>query len=191
VGIVGLGAGTLAAYGNPGDVFRFYEINPDCLEIANRYFTYLSDSKAQVKVILGDARLRLEEDLASGQRFDVLVIDAFNGDAIPSHLITAEAWDLYWQLLHEDGILIIHSSNDYLDLIPVVQHHNQRINRRHLVQIVSEDNHGWDINAANWLLESANLRFLNAIGQYAQPPQTDKPPVEWTDEKSSVLEIFY
>jgi hypothetical protein len=191
VGVVGLGAGTLAAYGKPGDVFRFYEINPDSLKIANRYFTYLSDSKAKVEVVLGDARLSLEEDLASGRRFDVLVIDAFNGDAIPLHLITAEAWDLYWQLLNADGILIVHSSNDYLDLIPVVQHHNQRINRHHLVQIVSEDNHGWDINAANWLLESANLRFLSAIGQYAQPPQTEKSPVEWTDEKSSVLEIFY
>jgi len=191
VGVIGLGAGTLAAYGNPGDVFRFYEINPDSLEVANRYFTYLSDSKAEVKVILGDARLSLEEDLASGQRFDVLVIDAFNGDAIPSHLITVEAWDLYWKLLNEDGILMIHSSNDYLDLIPVVQHHNQRINRRRLVQVVSEDDDGWDINAANWLLETGNRRFLSEIEQHAQPPQTDKSPVQWTDEKSSVLELFY
>ena len=191
VGFVGLGAGTLAAYGNPGDSFRFYEINPDSLEVANRYFTYLSDSKAEVKVILGDARLSLEEDLASGQRFDALVIDAFSGDAIPSHLITAEAWDLYWRLLNEDGILAVHLSNEYLDLIPVVQHHNQRINRHRLVQVVNEDDDPWDINAANWLLETANRRFLDDIGQQAQPPQTDKFPVEWTDEKSSVLELFF
>jgi hypothetical protein len=191
VGIIGLGAGTLAAYGNPGDVFRFYEINPDSLEIANQYFTYLSDSKAEVRVILGDARLSLEEELASGQRFDVLVIDAFSGDAIPSHLITAEAWDLYWQLLDEDGILAIHLSNDYLDLIPVVQHHNQRINRRELVQVVSKDDDRWDINAANWLLETANRRFLGEIEQEAQPPKTDKLPVEWTDERYSVLELFF
>jgi hypothetical protein len=191
VGFIGLGAGTLAAYGNPGDVFRFYEINPDCLKVANRYFTYLSDSKADVEVILGDARMSLEAELASGARFDVLVIDAFSGDAIPSHLITAEAWDLYWRLLNEDGILAVHLSNDYLDLIPVVQHHNQRINRRELVQVFNEDDDGWDINAASWLLETANRRVLSEIGQLIQPPRTGKYPVEWTDEKSSVLGLFY
>ena len=116
---------------------------------------------------------------------------AFNGDAIPYHLITAEAWDLYWQLLDKDGILAIHVSNDYLDLIPVVQHHNQRINRRELVQVFNEDDDGWDINAASWLLETANRRVLSEIGQLIQPPRTGKYPVEWTDEKSSVLELFY
>jgi hypothetical protein len=191
VGVIGLGAGTLAAYGTPGDAFRFYEINPDCVEIANQYFTYLSDSKAEVNVVLGDARLSLEEELASGQRFDVLVIDAFNGGAIPSHLITAEAWDLYWQLLNEDGILAINVSNDYLDLIPVVQHHNHRINRHELVQVFNEDDASWGINAASWLLETANRRFLSETRHETQPPKTDKSPVEWTDEKFSVLEVFY
>jgi hypothetical protein len=191
VGVIGLGAGTLAAYGNSGDAFRFYEINPDSLEIANRYFTYLSDSEAEVKVILGDARLSLEEELASGQQFDVLVIDAFSGDAIPSHLITAEAWDLYWQLLNEDGILVINVSNDYVDLIPVVQHHNQRINRHILGQVVNAAKNSWDINAASWLLETSNRRFLSKIRQSIQPPRTNKLPVEWTDEKSSVLEVLY
>jgi hypothetical protein len=191
VGVVGLGAGTLAAYGNSGDVFRFYEINPDSIEIANRYFTYLSDSKADVKVIPGDARLRLEEDLAAGQRFDILVIDAFNGDAIPTHLITAEAWDLYWKLLDPEGILIINSSNDYLDMIPVVQHHNQRMNRHELIQIISGNDDAWDINVASWLLQTANQDFLSVISQRGRPPQSDKPPVEWTDEKFSALEILY
>jgi hypothetical protein len=191
VGFIGLGAGTLAAYGNPGDVFRFYEINPVSLEIANQYFTYLLDSKAEVKVILGDARLSLEEELASGQRFDVLVIDAFSGDAIPSHLITAEAWNLYWQLLNEDGILVIHLTNKHVDLIPVVQHHNQRINRHELVQVVNEGNAGWDIEPASWLLETANRRFLGDIEQETQSPKTDRFPVEWTDEKFSVFELFY
>jgi hypothetical protein len=119
------------------------------------------------------------------------VIDAFNGDAIPSHLITAEAWDLYWQLLNEDGILVTNISNDHLDLIPVIQHHNRRINRHELVQVVNEDNDSWDINAASWLLATANRRFLDEIRQQGQPPNTDKSPVEWTDEKFSVLELFY
>jgi hypothetical protein len=191
VGVIGLGTGTLAAYGTPGGDFRFYEINPDCVEIANQYFTYLSDSKAEVKVVLGDARLRLEEELASNQRFDVLVIDAFNGDAIPSHLITAEAWDLYWELLNEDGILVINVSNDYLDLTPIVQHHNNRINRHELVHVFNEDDAGWGINAASWLLETANRRVLDQFRHETQPPRTDKPPIEWTDEKFSVLEVFY
>ena len=190
VGVIGLGAGTLAAYGNAGDSFRFYEINPDSLTIANQYFTYLGDSPADVTVILGDARLSLEEDLASGRRFDVLVVDAFTGDALPSHLITAEAWDLYWKLLNQDGILAINVSNDYLDLIPVVQHHNQRSDRHRLLHLVSEADDGWDINVASWLLATENQRVLSEIEKYMYPPQTNKPPVEWTDEKFSVLELF-
>jgi len=190
VGIVGLGAGTLAAYGNPGDLFRFYEINPHTVELANRYFTYLRDSKADVEVVLGDARLSLEEDAASGQHFDILVLDAFTGDAMPAHLLTAEAWDLYWRLLGDDGILAINVSNDFLDLIPVVQYHNVSGGRRELVQVLTGGDDGWNINAANWLLETENRRFLSAVEQEVHPPQTDKRPIEWTDEKFSMLQLL-
>ncbi len=190
VGIIGLGAGTLAAYGRPGDRFRFYEINPQSLEMANRYFTYLRDSKAEVEVILGDARLRLQGEVDSGRRFDILVLDAFNGDAVPAHLLTAEAWDLYWRLLDENGVLAINVSNNFLDLVPVIQHHNQRSGRRELVQVVTEGDDGWNINAASWLLESANRQFLSQIGHGAQTPSSEKRPVEWTDEKFSMLELL-
>ncbi len=118
VGIVGLGTGTIAAFGAKGDVFRFYEINPDVVTIARRDFTYLTDSKANIKISLGDARLNLEREPAHG--FDVLAIDAFSSDAIPMHLITREAVEIYQKHLSASGVIAFHVSNRYLDLKPVV-----------------------------------------------------------------------
>lgn len=118
VGVVGLGAGALAAYGRPGDTMRFYEINPEVIAMARRDFTYLGDSKASIETVLGDARLVLERE--TPQRFDVLAIDAFSGDAIPVHLLTLEALDVYLRHLAPDGILAFHVSNKFLVLPPVV-----------------------------------------------------------------------
>ena len=119
VGIVGLGTGTIAAYGAKGDVFRFYEINPDVVTIARRDFTYLKDSDASIEVALGDARLLLEREPARG--FDVLAIDAFSSDAIPMHLITREAIEIYEKHLNATGVIAFHITNRYLDLKPVVK----------------------------------------------------------------------
>ncbi|HEY2410659.1 MAG TPA: fused MFS/spermidine synthase [Pirellulaceae bacterium] len=125
IGVVGLGAGTIAAYGRPGDYLRMYEINPDVTKIARDYFHYLSDCPAEIDVVLGDARLKLEQELrgagGKGNEFDVLVLDAFSGDAIPTHLLTTEAFDLYKQHLKPGGILAAHITNSYLDLYPVVK----------------------------------------------------------------------
>ncbi len=118
IGVVGLGAGALAAYGRPGDTMRFYEINPAVIAMAKRDFTYLGDSKATIETVLGDARLVLERE--TPQRFDVLAIDAFSGDAIPVHLLTLEALDVYLRHLAPDGILTFHVSNKFLVLPPVV-----------------------------------------------------------------------
>lgn len=118
VGVVGLGAGALAAYGRPGDAMRFYEINPAVIAMARRDFTYLGDNKASIETVLGDARLVLERE--APQRFDVLAIDAFSGDAIPVHLLTLEALDVYLRHLAPDGILAFHVSNKFLVLPPVV-----------------------------------------------------------------------
>ena len=118
VGVVGLGAGALAAYGRAGDTMRFYEINPAVIEMARRDFSYLGDSAAAVQTVLGDARLVLERE--PPQRFDVLAIDAFSGDAIPVHLLTLEALDAYLRHLAPDGILAFHVSNRFLLLPPVV-----------------------------------------------------------------------
>jgi hypothetical protein len=125
IGIIGLGVGTIAAYARPGDYVRFYEINPAVLDIAQRYFHYLADCPAPHDVILGDARLKLEQELkqsgGQGNKFDVLVLDAFSGDAIPTHLLTTEAFAIYKQHLAPDGLIVAHITNSYLDLYPVVK----------------------------------------------------------------------
>lgn len=125
VGVLGLGVGTLAAYGQLGDVYRFYEINPLVARLAGGqggYFSFLKDSRAEVRVVLGDARVSLEQERASGnlQRFDVLVLDTFSSDSIPVHLLTREALDLYLQHLAADGVIAAHVSNRHLDLTPVL-----------------------------------------------------------------------
>ncbi len=123
VGVVGLGVGTLAAYGRVGESVRFWEIDPDVERIARSEFTYLEDSPAAVDVVLGDARLRMAQELREQgpSRYDVLAIDAFSSDAIPIHLLTAEAVDLYWKLLDLDGLLVFHISNRFVELEPVVR----------------------------------------------------------------------
>ena len=119
IGILGLGCGTLAAYGRPGDLIRIYEINPLVLEIANRDFTYLRDTRATVEIAMGDGRLALEAE--PSQRFDLLVMDAFSGDSVPVHLITSEAFRAYFRHLKPDGILAVNMTNSYLDLEPVME----------------------------------------------------------------------
>jgi hypothetical protein len=118
VGMVGLGAGTLAAYGRPGDVYRIYEINPQVVRLAETEFTFLRDSAAAVEVALGDARLRLERE--PPQEFDLLAVDAFSGDSVPTHLLTEEALALYVRHLAAGGILAVHISNRFVDLEPVL-----------------------------------------------------------------------
>ncbi len=127
IGVIGLGVGTLAAYGRKGDTIRFYEINPEVIRVAatgpNPAFSFVADSRAQVQVTSGDGRISLEQELNRGeaQNFDVLVLDAFSGDAIPVHLLTKEALQLYVQHLNKsDGLLAFHISNRMLDLRPVI-----------------------------------------------------------------------
>jgi hypothetical protein len=119
IGILGLGCGTLAAYGRPGDTLRIYEINPLVLDIARTQFTYLADTPAKVEVALGDGRLVLESE--PSQQFDLLVMDAFSGDSVPVHLVTREAFQTYFRHLKPNGILAVNITNTYLDLRPVVE----------------------------------------------------------------------
>ena len=118
IGILGLGCGTLAAYGRPGDTIRIYEINPQVMEIARSQFTYLKDTQARLELALGDARLVLESE--PSQQFDVLVMDAFSGDSVPVHLITREAFGNYFRHLKPNGIVAVNVSNSYLNLQPVM-----------------------------------------------------------------------
>ena len=158
VGVIGLGAGTLAAYGKPGDSFRFYEINPQVIEVANGWFTFLKQSPAKSEVILGDARLSLENE--PSQQFDVLAVDAFSGDAIPVHLLTREAFAVYFRHLKPDGILAVHTSNTYLNLAPVVKLLAEDAGYATRF-IASEEDPLMMISSADWVLVTRNQRFLN------------------------------
>ncbi|HET7144817.1 MAG TPA: fused MFS/spermidine synthase, partial [Anaerolineales bacterium] len=125
VGVLGLGVGTLAAYAQDGDVYRFYEINPVVVELAEGrggYFTFLTDSQAEIDVVIGDARISLQQETDTGnlQNFDVLVLDTFSSDSIPVHLVTKEAFALYLEHLASDGVIAAHISNRHLDLQPVL-----------------------------------------------------------------------
>jgi hypothetical protein len=119
VGVIGLGTGTLAVWGKPGDHYRFFDINPQVITIAETEFTYLKDSKAQIEISLGDARLSLERE--APHDFDVLVVDAFSSDSIPVHLITKEAMAVYLKHVKHGGAVVFHVTNRFLKLAPVVK----------------------------------------------------------------------
>lgn len=189
VGVIGLGAGTLAAYGNAGDEFRFYEINPLVVRISNEFFTYLRDTPAITKVVLGDARLSLEAE--PPQQFDVLAVDAFSGDAIPVHLLTKEALAIYLRHLKPDGILAIHTSNTFLNLPPVVQlladdaGYPTRL-------ITNEENPRKLIDSSDWVLLRRNIRFLDQLDTSVFMEAISVPPRLrlWTDDYNNLFQIL-
>ncbi|MDO6426682.1 fused MFS/spermidine synthase [Thalassotalea sp. 1_MG-2023] len=123
VGFVGLGAGALAAYGEKEDSFSFFELNPAVINAAQEYFTFLSNSNANIKVIEGDARISIAKDVQplANKPFDVLILDAFSGDSIPQHLLTVEAFSMYQQVVSKQGIIAVHISNSHLNLLPLMK----------------------------------------------------------------------
>jgi spermidine synthase len=165
-GIVGLGVGTIAAYGVKGDHFQFYEINSDVIQMSESpgLFTYLSDSAATIEVIPGDARLSLETQLREGgpQGFDVFVMDAFSSDAIPVHLITREAFELYSQHLKPNGTLAIHITNNYVDLTGVMFRIADGLGM-HAVEIQNASYSGNLHTAANWVILSRDKARIEAF----------------------------
>jgi len=118
VGVIGLGAGAIAAYSRAGDVFRFYEIDPQVVEVASTEFSFLGDSPGAIEIVLGDGRLSLERE--PDQRYDLLAIDAFSGDSIPMHLLTREAMATYVRHLKPDGVIVFQATNRFVDIAPVV-----------------------------------------------------------------------
>lgn len=189
VGVIGLGAGTLAAYGKPGDSFRFYDINPQVVEIARNWFTFLKQSPAKTEIVQGDARLSLESE--APQQFDVLAVDAFSGDAIPVHLLTKEAFALYFRHLKPDGILAMHTSNTYLNLTPVVKLLAEDADYATRF-IASEDYDPELITSADWVLVTRNQKFLNVPETFAGSENIQVPPGLrlWTDDKNSLFEVI-
>ena len=189
IGVIGLGAGTLAAYSQAGDRFRFYEINPLVKPIAQHLFTYLRDSPAQLSFVEGDARISLTRE--SSQNFDVLAIDAFSGDAIPLHLLTREAVALYQRHLVPNGILAFHVSNQYLDLAPeIVQVAASQKMQAKIIDSSSNDARGE--YAATWVLVSKDATFLARpeISTAARLVQNNSGLRVWTDDYSSLLPIL-
>ena len=194
VGVVGLGVGTLASYGERGDRFCFYEINQKVRDLSDRYFTYLNDSPAEKEVLMGDARIVMERELEQdrSRAFDVLAIDAFSGDSIPVHLLTAECADVYRRHLKPDGILAIHISNRYLDLNPVCRALSEHLGWQ-AIRIDTDDDDDSGCYGATWVLISANSEFLElpSVDDSHWPWDDDEPaPLLWTDDFASLWQVI-
>ena len=189
VGVVGLGTGTIAAYGVKGDTFRFYEINHQVIEIAQSLFFYLRETPAQVETVEGDGRLSLEHD--SSPPFDVLAVDAFSGDAIPVHLLTREAVALYLHHLTPNGVLAFHVSNNYLELAPVVQQLVAEVGFT-AVEMRSHADTENLVLPAEWVLATRNPAVLDnpAVHLHSQPIESRTGLRPWTDSFNDLLEIL-
>jgi hypothetical protein len=189
VGVIGLGTGTVAAYGNAGDFIQFYEINPLVEGLARHWFTFLHDSPAHIRVVLGDARLSLASE--APQAFNVIVVDAFSGDAIPVHLLTREALALYRRQMQPDGVIAFHVSNQYIDLEPVVA----AIAADAGLSAVSVHSHGDEQNGlyyADWILVTKNQKLLHQpeVINNGFPTPLRAGVRLWTDNYSSVFPLL-
>jgi len=193
VGVIGLGAGSIIAYARKGDTFRFYEINPQVVELAQREFTFMADSPAKTEVVLGDGRLSLERE--ASQQFDVLAMDAFSGDSIPLHLLTREAMAIYLRHLKPGGVLAFQATNRFIDIAPVVA---SLAGEHGLTAVLISDSAGSEEGADYWisgtdqilvtsnraLLESENIR---AAGQVLAAPAGFRV---WTDSFNNLLRVL-
>lgn len=193
VGIVGTGAGSIAAFGERGDTFRFYEINPQVIDLAYRYFSFLTDTPAKVDVILGDGRIMLERELDKSGRhgFDLLAIDAFSGDAIPMHLITLESFRLYLHHLAEDGLLLYHVTNRFVDLVPVVEGLAAELGYQ-TVRLEASSDSSVGRYRSIWMVVTRNQQRLSVLKkQPIHAPIIDPaPPLVFTDDYSSLLKVL-
>jgi SAM-dependent methyltransferase len=188
VGVIGLGTGTLAAYGRLGDYYRYYEINPLVVRVARGEFTFLADCHGKLDIAMGDARLTLERE--QPENFDVLAVDAFSGDAIPVHLLTREAMDLYFRHLRPDGILAVHISNRHLDLLPVLAGEARSSGRRARV-VDTEDDDEAGVFAATWVLVVAPPGdFDNEVRANSNPVSRARRVRLWTDDYSNLFQIL-
>ena len=189
IGVIGLGTGTVAVYGNAGDTLKFYEINRAVEDIALSKFTYLGDSHALVQIIRGDARVSLTAE--TPQRYDVLVVDAFSGDAIPAHLITAQALEVYRRHLAPGGIVAFHVSNRFLALAPVVQQLARNAGMQS-VRVTNPEDLTRHVYYSEWVLVTANAEFLGnpEVVRARQPIDVPAGLRLWTDDYSSLFPII-
>lgn len=194
VGVVGLGAGTLATYAEQGDAWTFYELDPSVLRIAydSGFFTFLRDSKAPLRFVLGDARLRLRE--AGDGGFDLLILDAFSSDSIPSHLLTREAVDLYWSKLRSDGMLVFNVSSRYFDFRPLLAALARESGARayYIDHDMSEDvSERTGAAPSSWIVMVRSGGVFTALGDdKAWTLLEDNETKAWTDDYSNILTLF-
>jgi predicted O-methyltransferase YrrM len=187
IGVVGLGVGTIAAYGQAGDTMRFYEINPLVIDFAKEPFTFLSNSPAQIEVVSGDARLSLERE--APQQFDVLVLDAFSGDSIPVHLLTREAMEVYLTHMKPDGIIAIHVSNRYVNLAPVVDR-LAAANGLQQWMITQNEMKYLELAVSEWVLLSSAPQAFEDLQVGGVSPKSWPDFVAWTDDYNNLFELL-
>lgn len=212
MGLVGLGAGIMAAWGRAGDRLTFYELNPLVLRFNNEYFSYIRDSPSDINLVMGDARLSLESEAALAgapqkhltldtliseappartQPLDLLALDAFNGDAVPLHLLTREAFDIYFKRLRPGGVLAVHVSNQYLDLQPLV--HGLALERgKKAVVIENWANESNGVEDSSWVLVTDNRQFLNdpIVRNNMIPWPKNRKTMIFTDQYSNLFRLL-
>jgi hypothetical protein len=190
VGAVGLGAGTIATYGKPGDRYRFYEIDEAIVDAAHRHFSFVADSPAAVEVAVGDGRLLLQQE--DSRRFDVLVVDAFSGDSIPVHLLTREAVMLYRERVKPGGVIALHVSNSHLDLRPVVGRIAAELGLQ--LAYIADGGVEGDVgtSASDWILLADDRRVLDLepIRQATVPMPERAGARAWSDDYSNILQVL-
>jgi spermidine synthase len=189
IGVVGLGAGTIAAYGRATDTVRFYEINPRMILIAQKYFTFLTKSPATITLVEGDARLSLARETA--QPFDLLVLDAFNGDAIPTHLLTQEAFAIYLRHLAPGGMIAALIASDYFDLTPVLRG-IVHVFHLHGVRVTSEEDEALALSSTTWIVLSRRAEVFQKgkLRERGEPLETSERVEYWTDDYSNLFRLL-
>jgi spermidine synthase len=192
LGVIGLGAGVIAQLGDEDDRIRFYELNPAVYHMANTHFSYLKNSKANVDVVIADGRIALlNEQRSKHPQKNALVIDAFSSDVIPTHLLTLEAFELYWQRLQQHGVLIVHISSSHIDLMPVLSAHAHTLSK----SLALFEYRGNEVSSlsSKWVVMTSNRALLNALPDYTHYPINDINHdifAKWTDDKSSMLGLL-
>jgi len=193
VGVIGLGAGSIIAYARKGDTFRFYEINPQVVDVANREFTFMQDTPAKIEVVLGDGRLSLERE--PSQQFDVLAMDAFSGDSIPMHLLTRQAMEIYLRHLKPGGVLAFQATNRFINIAPIVASLAAEFGLQAvLVTDFPENEEGpnyWTAST-DQVLVTTNRKLLEADPIHSVATEIPVPPGfrVWTDDFNNLLRVL-
>jgi hypothetical protein len=193
IGVLGLGVGTAAIFGQKGDHIRFFELDAEVLRFAQTHFSYLSNSPATTDVIIGDGRLSLEKEAAIGMpRYDILTLDAFQGDAIPLHLLTKEAFQLYWKRLKQNGLLVVNISNRHVRLIPLMLGLSKAMKKR--ILLVEGKSDWYNLFYSNsWIIMTDNQAVLDAVqkeGADTPWPEDLSCPILFTDQYSNLLSLL-